>query len=203
MRKSWVFADPHFGHANIINFERTEFKTIEEHDDYIVISINKTVGKNDILYILGDVGDISRVKELNGYKILIMGNHDRLSQQKYLDAGFDEVYNHPIFVHKNIVLSHEPQPLNEYYINIHGHLHGAKLDSKNHFNVTARDIAYRPVIIAHFDKYLDGLPKIRAKFIEEWYAHLYLFHNKSRTDVIMDSRGKINMEETKKLRGMK
>lgn len=45
-------------------------------DDDLVRAINSKVGKRDVLFILGDVGDISYLRKLRGYKILIMGNHD-------------------------------------------------------------------------------------------------------------------------------
>ena len=34
------------------------------------------MGKHDTFILLGDVGDISCVRKLKGYKILILGNHD-------------------------------------------------------------------------------------------------------------------------------
>lgn len=201
MVKKYVYSDPHLGHANILNFERFEFNSIQEHDDYVVQAYNSVI-KNDttIVYWLGDVGKIERVKEFKGYKILIMGNHDRRTKQNYLDAGFEEVWSYPLFVHKSIILSHEPIPVSEHFINIHGHLHGSKLDSDRHFCVSAKDIWYRPVLLTSFDKHLEKLPKIRAKFLEEWYADLYIFHDKERGDVIVDKNGKIDLKKSLEFR---
>ena len=53
-------SDPHLSHDNIIKFERTRFKTIKEHDDYIKNLITTNLHLNDTLYVLGDVGEMSR-----------------------------------------------------------------------------------------------------------------------------------------------
>lgn len=68
----WLIGDTHF--------DDEDCKLIDPHwpspQEQINI-INKCVGKNDTLIILGDVGDESFVKELKGYKVLITGNHDK------------------------------------------------------------------------------------------------------------------------------
>ena len=46
-------------------------------DDEQVRRINSKVGKADMLIILGDIGDVSYIKKLRGYKVLITGNHDK------------------------------------------------------------------------------------------------------------------------------
>lgn len=48
-------SDFHFGHKVIIDIERTDCRTIEEHDDKI-LGILKTLTANDELYFLGDFG---------------------------------------------------------------------------------------------------------------------------------------------------
>jgi len=67
----WFIADTHFGDD--------EMKTIRSiSDDELVNRINIKVSKNDTLVLLGDVGDLTYIKKLKaGYKILILGNHDR------------------------------------------------------------------------------------------------------------------------------
>ena len=59
--RTWVAADHHFGHANILNFKREDgtplrpFKTIEEHDETIIANHNALVRPEDRVYLLGDV----------------------------------------------------------------------------------------------------------------------------------------------------
>jgi calcineurin-like phosphoesterase family protein len=48
-----IISDTHFGHNNAIKWR--PFKTIQEHDEVIYNNIIKTVNKNDVLWILGDV----------------------------------------------------------------------------------------------------------------------------------------------------
>lgn len=57
----WFISDVHFGHRALLQTERNEFKDTEEHDNFIVDSINNYVKKTDKLYILGDVGNFISV----------------------------------------------------------------------------------------------------------------------------------------------
>lgn len=189
----YFISDPHFGHSNILKFERNEFKSIEEHDAFIVASINKVVTKFDTLYLLGDIGELENVTKLNGKKILIMGNHDKLAKYKYEEV-FDEVYDTPIYLSKRIVLSHIPIPTPPGVLNVHGHLHGSILNSDNHMNLSAMLINYRPISMKVLDIKMSKLPKDSHKFLQEWYAPLYKFVQKERNDVVFDEDGVIDLE---------
>ena len=68
----WIISDTHFGDADI----RRGFPD-RPADNELVKCINSYVGRKDTLIMLGDVGDVSYVKQFRAkYKILIMGNHD-------------------------------------------------------------------------------------------------------------------------------
>lgn len=68
----WIISDTHFGDADI----RRGFPD-RPADDELVKRINSYAGRKDTLICLGDVGDLSYVKQFRAkYKILIMGNHD-------------------------------------------------------------------------------------------------------------------------------
>ena len=75
-------SDLHFGHKNIIKFCNRPWKTTEEMDEALIANWNSVVGKNDIVFDLGDFAFAtnSRWKELlqrlNGKHYLILGNHD-------------------------------------------------------------------------------------------------------------------------------
>lgn len=195
----YFISDLHFDHKNILKFERVEFKTIEDHNEFIIASINSVVTKLDTLYILGDIGDdLGLIKRINGRKILIMGNHDKKSKDLY-KGYFDEVYNHPLYISRRVILSHIPVPVTSGTLNVHGHLHGSYLDSNNHFNVSAMLINYRPVSLKVIDIKMSKLEKESVKFLEEWYAHMYVFMQ-NRTDVVYDENGLIKLEESIKLR---
>lgn len=66
----WVYSDPHFGdNENGTNGWPT--------DDEQIGMINKGLGRNDTIIFLGDIGDVEYIKKIKGYKVLIMGNHDK------------------------------------------------------------------------------------------------------------------------------
>lgn len=67
----WIISDPHFGDKEL-ECAVPGRPTAEQ----MVKLINSKVGKHDTLICLGDVGDVDYVRQLKGYKILIMGNHD-------------------------------------------------------------------------------------------------------------------------------
>ena len=78
---NYYIADTHFGHDNIRRLSHRPFKTIEEMDKTITNNWNSRVRDNDDVYILGDFSykskdPISYLKQLNGRKHLIVGNHD-------------------------------------------------------------------------------------------------------------------------------
>ena len=117
-------------------------------DDVLVRLINSKVGRKDILFILGDCGDLEYVKQLRGYKVLIMGNHD-CGATKYKEI-FDEVYEGALIIGEKLILSHEPVDI-PWAFNIHGHDHkGHK--RKGHLNVCADVINYTPINLNQFLK---------------------------------------------------
>ncbi len=153
MSKKYVYADPHFSHANIIKYESRPFSNTEEMNKEIIKSHNSIVTKRDKIFILGDFCLASRekifeiTKQLNGYKILIMGNHDRgRSINFWRDMGFDEVSKYPIIIDNFFILSHEPLSMTEFmpYLNVHGHIHSYKLNSDKHFNVSLDVTDFKP-----------------------------------------------------------
>ena len=80
--KVWFTADNHFGHANIIRYCARPFASVEEMNETLINNWNRVVGKNDIVFHLGDfsVGGAaewtSLVERLNGRIYLVLGNHD-------------------------------------------------------------------------------------------------------------------------------
>lgn len=163
----WVYSDPHFKGEEI-----KTFRTNYIGDDEQVKRINSKVGKSDTIIFLGDIGDLEFIKKIRGYKVLIMGNHDKgasnYKRQKLYDLRednctfkcvgdnhlFDEVYEGPLMINDRVILSHEPIPVPNYMFNIHGHVHNKnyKGDSQ-HLNCCAEAINYEPVnIIKLMDK---------------------------------------------------
>jgi len=104
---TWYTSDLHLGHAKIIEYSRRPYKNIAEHDRALVDNWNDRVGKDDTVWVLGDMtidGGMKRgfeaLPRLRGHKRLVSGNHDRCWAGKsdavrwipqYLQAGWEIV----------------------------------------------------------------------------------------------------------------
>lgn len=85
--------------------------------------------QNDILVHLGDImheGHRNQLKAIMsmiaGKKVLVRGNHDKQTNNWYLNNGFDFVCDQ--FITRKIVFSHKPIPkIQDTDMCIHGHFH--------------------------------------------------------------------------------
>ena len=151
---TYFTSDLHFSHKGIC---KARGMTIEENNDLIINNWNKTVKKQDLVFILGDVtmDDPSVINEilpkLKGDKIIIGGNHDT----KRCCEEFKKL-NIPILgclEYKEFMLTHIPIIAREsvyYTANIHGHLHMFDTHSINecgtyYYNVNCEFHNYTPV----------------------------------------------------------
>lgn len=138
MTKTWVYADPHFYHKNIVtftNYDGTPLRPWNDADkmtEEMIEWYNECVNDQDRVYILGDVAftvaNIRRsVGRLKGRKVLVPGNHEPTKMRRYFDL-FDDVRGY--VVKKGFIMSHIPiheQSLARWQVNIHGHLHGNRV----------------------------------------------------------------------------
>ena len=136
MGNIWFTSDTHFGHANIIKYDKRPFESIEEHDEALITRWNTVVGKGDVVYHLGDVAWHNKVidveallRRLNGTKILITGNHDKDATLKA--AGWSKVtpYHEVTVSGQKICLFHYRMVVwNRSHHGswaLHGHSHGS------------------------------------------------------------------------------
>ena len=93
--KVFFFFFCHFDHANIIKYCNRPFESADEMNRQLILNWNKVVQWDDTVFILGDFcfGQKTRwekiLPQLNGYKYLVLGNHDKL---KYIpENGFEAV----------------------------------------------------------------------------------------------------------------
>lgn len=155
MSKVFVISDTHFGHKNIIQFEKEfrPYKTIEEHDQDLLQRWNAVVGPEDTVWHLGDVyfSDGWKVlPHLNGKKRLVLGNHDA-KKENVLMRHFHRIYG--IASWNDYILSHVP--VHPYQVgegkrflgNIHGHMHSKKMDDPRYFCVSVEQIGLQPILI--------------------------------------------------------
>jgi calcineurin-like phosphoesterase family protein len=110
MDKAKIFftADWHLGHSNVIKYCGRPFSGVAEMGCVIKENWNQVVTPDSTVYILGDCAlnpnwAMRMFPELNGTKILIAGNHDKLVDRgngnllpkqvaKFLAAGVAEVH---------------------------------------------------------------------------------------------------------------
>lgn len=183
----YLIADTHFGSRVVLKESRKEFATQLEHDNTIIKNWKNTVKDEDTIYHLGDVGDYDEkrmkkiIQNLPGHKILILGNHDMKGHKTVEDAkvywrhvGFDEVIEGPFMVTPQVMMSHYPMPVDtRYFINIHAHLHKARIDLPGYFNLSVDCNCYRPQPLDYYLKRCSNLRKIEKKYKEEWFADHY------------------------------
>lgn len=133
MAELYFIGDNHFYHEAIIRYENRPFENVEEMNEHMIDAWNREVGKKSKVMVLGDFMFHPKqhlqeiVPRLRGDKILIMGNHDRVSVKNYYEAGFKEVYRYPVIYDDFVILSHRPMYVNSSmpYANIYAHVHGS------------------------------------------------------------------------------
>lgn len=178
----YFISDTHFWHNPIVQYCNRPFSSIQDMNEKLIENWNNTVKDEDIVYFLGDfcLGNNNQAREicnrLKGYKIIVLGNHDDGGIEHWLNIGFQEAYKEPIkfrFVNeksemKEILLSHVPQIIGSNQVNIHGHIHDAKIENeyngmnpKNHINISVENIGYTPI---SFDKIYQEYLKERKEF---------------------------------------
>jgi calcineurin-like phosphoesterase family protein len=141
----WFYSDPHFADE-----EMTALRKNYIGDEEQVRSINSKIGKNDTLIILGDIGNPEFLKQIRGYKVLILGNHDKGAS--VYAPYVNEVYEGALTISDKIILTHEPVDV-PFMFNIHGHDHSNwHGKDKMHFNMCAEAINYTPVSFSQMIK---------------------------------------------------
>lgn len=80
---TFLTADTHFGHANIIRFCKRPFTSADDMREGLIANWNAVVNPGDLVWHLGDFGMslpdnemLDLFKSLNGRKRLVIGNHD-------------------------------------------------------------------------------------------------------------------------------
>jgi calcineurin-like phosphoesterase family protein len=199
----YVYSDPHFGHTKLRIVGRKRFNSDEEMHEYMLSAYNKViVDNNSKVYWLGDLGDKKFIEEfvpkMRGYKILILGNHDKYNKAFY-QKYFDEVYEVGLFWNKRIFLSHHPMPIEEGFINIHGHTHLINVETGRHFNVCVEQTNYEPVPMKKFEKMLGNIPGPNRRFMQEWYKDIQKPVGRNIDDLVLTEKGLIDVEKTKEL----
>jgi len=137
-------SDTHFGHKNIMRYDNRPWANTVNMEHDMIELWNKTVDPNDTVYILGDVVWSNKyeewvriLKQLNGQKHIVKGNHDKTEILNLLkEYNFIRNWSHQEVVQdpgangkaRYVVLNHSPMP---FFVNMHhdntyhlyGHVH--------------------------------------------------------------------------------
>jgi calcineurin-like phosphoesterase family protein len=161
----FITSDLHLNHQNIIQYCNRPFSSVEEMNTAIIQNWNNAVSKEDTIYVVGDVimgsfSDIDRLLgQLNGNKILIVGNHDK-PRTKKLYSHFAELHKkYDIeFEGKTVLLRHIPMYNElppEYEFQICGHVHEKWKVRHKVINASVDVWDFKPVLFeTMFDEYL-------------------------------------------------
>lgn len=189
MPEKWFIADLHLNHEFMIEIDPVTgesyrpFKTVEEMNETIISNINKVVGPKDKLYLLGDVAfkpatSEELIQSINGKKRLVMGNHDEVrAKTKYYTKVYDEICLWKKFKDDGFICTHVPlrvDGIRDCILNLHGHIHKAKLPEPCYMNVSVENTNYAPV---HFDQVIEKVKELSLMMVNgEWIPPAAIAH---------------------------
>lgn len=135
MSKNFYIADLHFGHFNILRYDNRPFATANEMDNVLIKNWNRVVSDDDYVWLLGDISwhnetkTINIFKQLKGHKMLVKGNHDKISNA--LAKCFEGIVDYAEFNDgkEKVIMSHYPMPFwNGQFrntVHLYGHVHNS------------------------------------------------------------------------------
>ena len=183
--KRYFTSDLHFGHENIIKYCNRPFANAAEMDAALISNWNKTVDKDDEVYILGDVffckADRAHkiLDQLNGRLVLLLGNHDEtIANQPSLKKRFRILpeLHFERYDDRHIHMCHYPMlswniSFHGSYM-LHGHVHNSRaVDNENRrYDVGVDANGYLPVEWAHIKSTLDRIPTPKQQAASRGYG---------------------------------
>lgn len=177
---NYYISDTHFGHFNCIRYDNRPFSTIEEMDAILIERWNSVVTPEDTVYILGDFSWYKEEKtleildKLNGHKVLIKGNHDRISP--LVAKKFDRRVEYLEIQDGNerVILCHYPIPFwNGQFrdtVHLYGHVHNSHqynycLSIRKEL-AQLQDIPMRMYNVGAMMTYMDYTPRTLQEILE-------------------------------------
>lgn len=158
MSKTYWTSDLHFNHSNICKYSDRPWEQ-EDNDERLIDIWNSTVSENDVVWHLGDLAFVKNnesgkqyvrniLDRLNGYKRLILGNHDpaklyyELKEERKDILSVDKIKEIRIGTRQNslkVVMCHYAMVhWNQHHrgsVNLHGHSHGSFTNRGRSFDV--------------------------------------------------------------------
>lgn len=157
----YIITDTHLYHENIKKYSNRP----DNFEKLIRDNWIKTVTDKDTVIHLGDITFQQKaIKEIGSYsgrKILIRGNHDRESNEFYLENGFILVAEELVLDMNRIriLFTHRPKFNHSADINIHGHQHNLSVydSSRLYFPMSIEHAGYKPIALS--EEFLNKLKK--------------------------------------------
>ena len=144
-------SDLHFGSDDTIKLDKRPFKNSKIFEKQTIKSWNKVAGKNDIIFVIGDLVDchskdnrscvekLSLVKKVKAKIFLILGNNEERIIKYFFDNDFESFRNYCLSIgfldvkkeedlsicSQSFHLVHKPKHRKEGVINLFGHSHKA------------------------------------------------------------------------------
>ena len=175
-------ADHHAYSKNIIGYCNRPYKNMEEMTEALITNHNSKVGKGDVTYFLGDTvwghqNYKDYFKQLNGTKIIILGNHD--NEQNYKKLLIDGII-HGIYKQKGITvegqyiwLSHYPhRSWNRSFHgswHLYGHVHNTCPDFGLSTDAGVDKWNFYPVSFEELKEYFKDREKYHNSFVRDDY----------------------------------
>ena len=175
--KIYLTSDLHLGHDREFIWKVRGFNSVQQMNETIVETWNRTVDDDDDIYILGDVmlggpDNIRYVERLRGRIHIVLGNHDTAKREEMYrnlpnvvevaEVGIRLKYKkYHFYLSHYITLTGnlEAESLHQCFINLYGHTH----QMSNFFN--DMPFMYHVGVDSH-----DGYPVLLDDIIEEMYA---------------------------------
>ena len=124
-KRVFFTSDTHFDHTSILRHCNRPFNDIEEMNRTLIENWNRVVGKNDLVFHLGDFAFGGAevwnrfLDQLNGRIVLIVGNHDIY----HLRPEILERFEHVAF-ELYVIIDNQPIFLNHHPFLAYGDSHG-------------------------------------------------------------------------------
>lgn len=154
-KRIFFTSDTHFSSERAMKLSRRPFASTKQMDAELILNWNNTVASDDIVYHLGDFGNLDIRPYLHGTIHLILGNYEtdiikeNPTFQKNLEKCFASVSVHTTLTLKDnipVYLTHKPSECKDDMFNLFGHIHGLRKISKNGLNVGVDANHFAPVI---------------------------------------------------------
>ena len=177
---NYYISDMHFGHKNVIMYDKRPFSSVEEMENEMINRWNSVVTNKDTVYVLGDFSWYKEEKtleildRLNGKIVLIKGNHDRISpkiaRKLYGKCDYLEVNDNGT----RVVLCHYPMPFwNGQFrdtVHLYGHVHNSIqqnhcLDIRKTL-IVSQKIPMRMINVGSMMSYIDYTPRTLEHILE-------------------------------------